>query len=64
MKVRVDGGLCQGHTLCAMAAPDIFALRDEDGHAYAVNEEVPAGKEDLAREAARSCPEQAVVLAH
>jgi ferredoxin len=62
VKVRVDGQLCQGHTLCAMTAPDIFALRDEDGHAHAINEDVPTEKEDLARDAARSCPEQAVVL--
>ncbi|WP_106402642.1 ferredoxin [Actinocorallia populi] len=62
MKVRVDSELCQGHTLCAMNAPDLFALRDEDGHAYALLEEVPADKEGQAREAARSCPEQAIVL--
>ncbi|MFB4298608.1 ferredoxin [Actinomadura sp. NTSP31] len=62
MKVRVDPEVCQGHTLCAMNAPDLFTLRDEDGHAYAVGEEVPAGKEDLARDAARTCPEQAIVL--
>ncbi len=62
MKVRVDPELCQGHTLCAMNAPGLFALRDEDGHAYAVHEEVPADQETLAKEAARSCPEQAIVL--
>jgi ferredoxin len=45
-----------------MTAPDLFALRDEDGHAYAVNEDVPAGQEGRAREATRTCPEQAVVL--
>ncbi|MCC5575226.1 MULTISPECIES: ferredoxin [Microtetraspora] len=62
MKVRVDPQICQGHTLCAMIAPDLFALRDEDGHSYAISEDVPAGKEDLAKEAARSCPEQAIQL--
>ncbi|MFE6820905.1 ferredoxin [Streptomyces sp. NPDC057690] len=62
MKVRVDGAVCQGHTLCAMTAPKLFSLRDEDGHAEAIAEEVPANEEELAREAARSCPEQAVVL--
>lgn len=62
MKVRVDPELCQGHTLCAMNAPGLFALRDEDGHAYALREDVPAELEEQAREAARSCPEQAVVL--
>jgi ferredoxin len=62
VKVRVDPDVCQGHTLCAMTAPDLFALREEDGHAYAVDEDVPPEKEGMAREAARSCPERAMVL--
>jgi ferredoxin len=62
VKVRVDGAICQGHTLCAMTAPSLFALSDEDGHAWAISEDVPPGQEELAREAARSCPEQAIVL--
>jgi ferredoxin len=62
MKVHVDPTVCQGHTLCAMTAPALFALDDEDGHAQALSPEVPPGGEELAREAARTCPEQAVVL--
>jgi ferredoxin len=62
MKVRVDPQICQGHTLCAMTAPDLFVLSDEDGHAQAVDENVPVDLEPLAKEAARSCPEQAIVL--
>ena len=62
MKVRVDPELCQGHTLCAMTAPELFVLSDYDGHASAANEDVPADKEVLAKDAARSCPEQAIIL--
>jgi ferredoxin len=62
MKVRVDPEICQGHTLCAMTAPDLFELSDIDGHASAVSEDVPAEKETLAKEAARTCPEQAIIL--
>jgi ferredoxin len=62
MKVRVDPAICQGHTLCAMNAPDLFVLSEEDGHASAVSEDVPAEQEEVAREATRSCPEQAIVL--
>jgi ferredoxin len=62
MKVRVDDSRCQGHTLCAMAAPELFKLRDEDGHSYVENEDVPAGLEDKARAAAATCPEQAIVI--
>lgn len=62
MKVKVDGSLCQGHTLCAMAAPKVFRLDDEDGHATPITEDVPAELEASAVEAARSCPEQAITI--
>ena len=62
MKVSVDGSRCQGHTLCAMIAPDSFELDDVDGHASAVNEIVPDDQQDIVREAAHSCPEQAIVI--
>lgn len=60
MKVKVEGSICQGHTLCAMAAPRVFQLDDEDGHATAISEDVPPELEGSAHEAARSCPEQAI----
>ncbi len=62
MKVRVDPETCQGHTLCAMAAPQVFALSDFDGHATALIEEVPPELEQAARDAAATCPEQAVII--
>lgn len=62
MKVWVDRDRCQGHTLCAMIAPDSFELDDVDGHSSAVNEIVPADQEDAVREAAQSCPEQAIII--
>lgn len=60
MKVHVDPDRCQGHTLCAMIAPEIFELSDIDGHATPIAEDVPEGFEDKVREATRSCPEQAI----
>ena len=62
MKVRVDQDRCQGHTLCAMIAPAMFAPSDIDGSSSAVTEVVPADQEDLVREAAQSCPEQAILI--
>ena len=62
MKVRVDPERCQGHTLCAMIAPEVFRLDDIDGHSSPVSEEVPAGQEAKAAEAVRSCPEQAISI--
>ena len=37
-------------------------LDDVDGHASAVNEIVPDDQQDAVREAAHSCPEQAIVI--
>lgn len=62
MHVTVDPERCQGHTLCAMIAPDMFELDEVDGHSSPVTETVPAGQEDNVTEAARSCPEQAIAI--
>ncbi len=62
MKVWVDPERCQGHTLCAMIAPEMFVLSDLDGSSSAVCDVVPRDQEDLVREAAHSCPEQAIVI--
>ena len=62
MKVSVDGQRCQGHTLCSMIAPESFELDDVDGQASPISDVVPADQEDAVREAAHSCPEQAIVI--
>lgn len=63
MKVHVDPERCQGHTLCAMIAPEVFQLDEIDGHSTAlIDGEIPADLQDKAREAVRSCPEQAISI--
>lgn len=62
MKVHVDSARCQGHTLCAMIAPERFTLSEVDGSASAVTNLVPTDQEELVLEAAQSCPEQAIVV--
>ena len=62
MRVRVDPARCQGHTLCNLAAPALFSLREEDGHAVALVDEVPAEHNEAARRAAQGCPERAIEL--
>lgn len=62
MRVTVNADLCQGHTLCNMVAPEIFRLRDEDGHAYVVVEQLTADQEPLARKAELGCPERAITV--
>ncbi|MET9830820.1 ferredoxin [Streptomyces sp. NPDC006385] len=60
MKVRVDPERCQGHTLCAMRAPEVFELSEIDGHSSPITEEVPQAQQDAVVEAVRSCPERAI----
>jgi ferredoxin len=62
MKVRINEERCQGHIMCVMACPEVFGIRDEDGHGYVLEEQVPAGLEEKVRGAARSCPEKAVIV--
>lgn len=62
MKVTVEQAICQGHTLCAMVAPEIFQLRDEDGHAFVLLAELTPEQEALARKAAAGCPERAILI--
>jgi len=45
-----------------MSAPELFHLREEDGQAYVLSEEVPPGMEDAARLGAASCPERAITV--
>lgn len=60
MKVYVDEQRCQGHTRCHSLAPEVFDLREEDGHGYAKQDEVPKELEAKARRAAEGCPERAI----
>lgn len=48
--------------MCNLAAPEIFKLSDEDGHAFVVSENVPPEFEDAVRQAERGCPEEAIEI--
>jgi ferredoxin len=45
-----------------MIAPESFELDDVDGHAHPIHEEVPDEQQAAVREAAQSCPEQAITV--
>ena len=64
MRVRVDADRCQGHTLCTIAAAEVFELDDEEGHAHVADEnrEDPAALEKAVWTAAATCPEQAILI--
>lgn len=62
LRLTVDGERCQGHALCAGAAPDLVSLRDDDGHAVVDQPMVPLSLEPSARRAVIGCPERALQL--
>jgi ferredoxin len=45
-----------------MNAPKVFQLDDIDGHSTPISEDVLVDQEENVREAAHSCPEQAIFL--
>ncbi len=60
MKVTVDADLCTGCELCTQTCPDVFEM---DGDvAKAKVEEIPAGAEDCAKQAADDCPVEAIKI--
>ena len=61
MRVEVDRDRCEGNAVCVGIAPDLFDLDDED-YAVVKADPVPADQEDQVREAAHSCPEQAIMI--
>lgn len=62
MKVRVLDDMCQGHSMCVMACPDMFLPDDETGHVSVAVEHVPAAFEHAVLLAQRSCPEGAIEI--
>lgn len=62
MRITVDRDRCQGHGNCAMRAPGLFHLGDEDGRASVTADEIPGEQEPQARSAEASCPERAIAV--
>ena len=62
MRVRVDGHRCQGHQMCAIAAPEVFGS-DEIGNAVVLVEgDLSAEQIEPVRRAEANCPERAVII--
>jgi ferredoxin len=60
--VIVDEATCQGHGMCYLAAPDVFAPDAADGHSVVLVDIVPADLVASARLGAQGCPERAITV--
>lgn len=60
MKAVVDADLCTGCELCVDTCPEVFEM--EDDIAVVIVDTVPADAEDDAKEAAESCPAEAITF--
>ena len=61
MKAKVDSNTCIGCELCPTICPEVFRMGD-DGIAHTIVDLVPSEVEDTAREAAESCPVDAITI--
>ncbi len=60
MKVKVDPDLCNGDEICIQMCPEVFEM--EGDKAVVLMDEVPENLQDSVREAADSCPSEAIII--
>lgn len=61
LKVVINKPACCGYGVCAEICPEVYKL-DGNGIVYVDDEIVPEGQENLAREGADACPQNALKL--
>jgi ferredoxin len=60
MVVKIDEEKCVGCELCCDTCPEIFRMGDNV--AEVIISDVPEEQEDCVREAAESCPSEAIIV--
>lgn len=61
MKVEADLDLCQGHAMCELEAPDVFAV-PKHGQVEILDSNPPESARAEVESAVRFCPTQALRL--
>ncbi len=60
MKVKIDPELCTGDEICVQICPEVFEMQGDK--AVVKMEEVPEDLKDSVKEAADSCPSEAIII--
>lgn len=60
MKCKVDPDLCTGDEICIQVCPEVFEM--EDDKAVVKMDEIPDDLQDSVKEAADSCPSEAIII--
>lgn len=60
MKCKVDPDLCNGDEICVQVCPEVFEMQDDK--AILKMDEIPEDLQDSVREAADSCPSEAIII--
>ena len=60
MKCKVDPDLCNDDEICVQVCPEVLEM--EDDKAVVTMEEIPENLQDSVREAADSCPSEAIII--
>ncbi len=61
MRIEVDLDLCQGHAMCELEAPDVFAV-PRKGKVSVTSPHPPESSRAAVEAAVRYCPTQALKL--
>lgn len=60
MKVKIDPELCTGDEICVQLCPEVFEMQEDK--AVVIMDEIPENLQDSVREAADSCPSEAITI--
>jgi ferredoxin len=61
MKVNVDWDLCDGNGVCAIEAPTVFQM-DDDDELHVLKENIDDSERAAVESAVRVCPKRALTL--